>query len=457
MATRLQTLLCATAIGFAQVATSTGAFAETLADAMVMAYQTNPNLKAARANLRRVDENVAQARSGLRPTVSVSGSASRSRNISENINGEPTASLGINLNQQLYDAGADRERIESARMGVLAQRQSLISAEQDTLLSVVTEYMNVRRDIDIVALSENNVKVLQKQLRAARDRFDVGEVTRTDVSQTQAQLAAARSNLQLNKANLEASRQAYRNVVGKLPGKLATPPKAPNIPKSVKRAQTIAMARHPRVLNAQFQQQQAERNLAIANLNKATNVTGSIGVERSVTRGESPTDGLSVGVSGSKTLYAGGALKSERRAALASLDQAKANVQAQAAATRALVNQAHSQWSALGDVISSDREQVRAAQIAFDGVQEEAKLGARTTLDTLTAEQTLLNARTNLIASARDRYVAAYTVLAQMGMLTTEHIGLGVEKYNPDVNYSAVNGVNKTNKKFKLFEKLKNR
>lgn len=457
MASRFKSLLYVGVIGLAQATTAMSAQAETLADAMILAYQTNPNLAAARALLRQTDEGVALARAGLRPTIGLTASASKARNISTNTNGASTGNLGLSLNQQLYDAGQDLERIEVARYNVLAQRQSLISTEQDILLNVVTEYMNVRRDIDIVSLSKNNVSVLLQQLQAANDRFDVGEVTRTDVSQTRAQLAAARSNLQLNISNLEASRQAYRNVVGKLPGSLATPPKAPNIPKSSKRAQDVAISRHPRVLSAQFSQRAAEGNLAIANKNKAPIVTGTVSLQRSVTTGESPTDGLNVGVNATKSLYAGGALTSQRRANLAALDQAKANVQAQAATTRALVNQAHSQWSAFGAAIVSDREQVRAAQIAFDGVQEEAKLGARTTLDTLTAEQTLLNARTNLISSIRNQYVAAYSVLAQMGMLTTENISLRVKAYNPDTNYSIVNGNNKTNKKFKLLEKLQKR
>ena len=306
-------------------------------------------------------------------------------------------------------------------------------------------------------MNKKNEEVLRRQLQATRDRFQVGEVTRTDVSQAEARLAEAVSNLERNKALLEISEQTYKSIVGNLPRNLETPPAPPQLPKSAQAAENLAVSRHPRILEAQFDVQVAEMAVQRANLNRSPRVTGTLSLGRGFNTVNEDTE-LAATISGSMPLYRGGQLNSERRAALALLERGKAIVQLQALITRQAVNAAYANWEAARAAIKSGQEQVRAAQIALDGVTEEARLGARTTLDVLDAEQDLLDARSDLISASRDEQVAAYTVLSEMGLMTASHLNLGVDAYDPDQNYSAVNGVETPQaSRFKLLDKLQKR
>jgi outer membrane protein len=317
--------------------------------------------------------------------------------------------------------------------------------------------MDVRRDQQFVRLAENNVRVLGEQVRAAKDRFEVGEVTRTDVSQAEARLAAAVSNLERNKALLRISEQTYKAVVGNMPKNLQDPPTPPQIPATPLAAENLAVSRHPRILEAQFDVQAAEIAVERAKLNRQPTVTGALSAGRGFNTSSEDAE-LTASITGSVPLYKGGRLNSDRRAALAALERGKAVVQLQALITRQAVNSAYANWQASRAAIESGREQVRAAQIAFDGVSEEARLGARTTLDVLDAEQDLLDARSALISALRDEQVAAYTVLSEMGLMTAGHLNLGVDAYDPDVNYTAVNGRKSPQaERFKVLDKLQKR
>lgn len=438
--------------GFVAALASAPSFATSLADALAMTYQTNPQLVISRSTLRQTDEGVLTARSALRPTVT--GTASASKTVSTGPDSDLAGSLSVTASQLLFDSGASRMGVEAARMAVLADRQKLIDTEQNVLLDAVTAYMDVRRDIQFVRLADNNVRVLGEQVRAAKDRFDVGEVTRTDVSQTEARRAQSISTLAFNTAGLRISEQAYKAVVGTLPSNLQSPPAAPKLPASASAAETVAVGRHPRILEAQFNVKIAEIALEQAKLNRRPTVTGSLTASRGINTDDDDTD-LTAGISGSMPLYAGGTLNGQKRSALAALERAKSLVQLQALITRQAVTSAYANWQASRAAIESNNEQLRAAQIAFDGVTEEARLGARTTLDVLDAEQDVLDARSALISASRDEQVAAYTVLSEMGLMTASHLGLGVDTYNPDVNYSAVNSTKSPQAaKFKLLDKL---
>ncbi len=430
-------------------------WATTLSDALVLTYQTNPQLVISRTTLRQSDEGVLGAQSALRPTVTANASASKK--LTGDSTGPASGSLSVTASQLLFDGGSSKLGIEAARYAVLSDRQALISTEQNVLLDAVTAYMDVRRDLQFVRLAENNVRVLGEQVRAAKDRFEVGEVTRTDVSQAEARLAAAVSNLERSKALLQISEQTYKAVVGNMPSKLQAPPTPPQIPATALAAENLAVSRHPRILEAQFDVQASEMALERAKLNRQPTVSGSVSAGRGFNTQDDDAE-LTAGITGSLPLYKGGRLNSDRRSAMAALERSKAVVQLQALITRQAVNSAYANWQASRAAIQSGNEQVRAAQIAFDGVSEEARLGARTTLDVLDAEQDLLDARSALISAFRDEQVAAYTVLSEMGLMTASHLNLGVEAYDPDVNYSAVNGRNSPQAtRFKLLDKLQKR
>lgn len=441
------------------------AHATTLADALVQAYLTNPQILAQQAALRATDEGVISARASLLPTLTQTMTIGRETDYNvPNAVRNPTTVWNNNtqLTIQLFDGGADRLGVDAARMAVLAGRQALIQVEQGILFSTVQAFMNVRRDQQFVRLAQNNVRVLREQVRAAKDRFEVGEVTRTDVAQAEARLAAALSQLEANRGSLERSESSYTAVVGTPPRDLRSPPAAPVLPNSPDKAEAVAMRKHPRIMQAQFNAKAAELTAKATTKNRHPNISGQVGYTYGARAGGKDllTDELNASIVGQWTLYQGGRLDSNRRRDVALLQQALSNVQQSGYLTRQGLRDAYTNWQVASASIQSNREQVRAAQVAFEGVTEEAKLGARTTLDALDAEQELLSARSQLVTAIRDQYVAQYQVLGEMGLLTAEHLGLGVPIYNPDVNAAASNrqqlGI-LGDKRIKLFEKLKKR
>ena len=439
----------------------------TLADALVQAYQTNPQLAAQQAALRSADEQVIIARAALLPTLGQRWSLSKTKEYGPSSPFNPPTNdwqmfLRTTATLQLYDGGADRLTVESRRMTVLAARQAYKSVEQQVLFNTVEAYMNVRRDQQFVRLAVNNVRVLREQVRAAKDRFEVGEVTRTDVSLAEARLARAQSTLEVNKGALERSRQSYQAVVGTLPRNLRNPPPPPQIPGTAKKAEAVAIKKHPRVMEAQFAAKAAELTAKATSKNRHPTITGQVQhtMQRRAGANTLATNDVELSFNGDWTFYQGGALDARRRSAVADLQQRLALVQQAGYITRQSLNTAYSNLIAAGASITSNRKQVRASQIAFEGVKEEAKLGARTTLDTLDAEQELLTARSNLVTAIRDQYVAVYQVLAEMGLLTAEHLNLGVEIYNPDVYTRAVTREQirpLDDKRLQIFNKIKRR
>ncbi len=448
------------------VALGNPSYADTLADTLVKAYQLSPALEAARAQQRATDEGVAQARAGKRPQVDISstlrtGRAERSDFVgrlndslsrSRSLNVELTASLN------LYDGGRTRAAINAAKAQVSAGRAQLKNSEQNLFLNSVASYVDVRRDSRFVALGQNNVSVLRQQVRAARDRFELGEVTRTDVSLAEARLAQAQATLASFVGQLAVSKESFKAIVGVEPVNLQTPPPLPNLPATLDQAIAIAMRENPSMISARFQELVARYNLERADANRKSTLTAgaNVGVETSDADVGPDSDGglgstnlnifndenstLSYGLSltASRQLYSGGALKSAVRQATNTLAQQKFLLQDTA---RQVQQNVASAWAGLEIAqasIRANREQVAAAQITFDGVREEARLGARTTLDVLDREQELRDAQVQLASSIRDEYVRAYELLATMGLLTIEHLNLGIEAYDPDVYYKAV-------------------
>ncbi|QIE55370.1 TolC family outer membrane protein [Pikeienuella piscinae] len=413
--------------------------------AFATAYATNPTLIAARAGVKAVDEGVPSARAGMLPNVNATATVGASYT---EINGSTPAdsnqprSVSLNAAQVLYDGGRTWNSVDAAVSGVDAARSRLIDTEQNVLLQVVTSYMNVRRDQQFVALGRNNVRVISEQLRAANDRFAVGEVTRTDVSQASARLAQSRASLAAREGNLAQSFQSYARVVGAPPGDLSAPPPYPPLPATLAEAVAEALDRHPAVRAARYDEEQSRSDIATAQgaLLPTVALTGSVSygenLSASFSNGQSTA---TVQLRASIPLYQSGAAYSDIRRAQAVQSQRVSQIHE---ITRAVQENVENAWTSLMTAritIQAGREQVEASQLAYEGVTEEAKLGARTTLDVLDAEQELLNARTNLVASERDEYVAAYSVLAAMGRLTVSGLGVDVAIYDPNVNYADVN------------------
>lgn len=432
--------LSATAALLALCAGAAGA--ESLADALVKAYQNSPLLEANRAALRSLDESVPQARSRQRPQVGLGANAT-TQSSAEDLDGDQLSNAQASLNASLlvYDHGQTKAAVAAATNRIAAGRADLKNVEQSVLYSAVVAYADVRQTTEFVRIGKNDVDRLNETLDATQNRYDVGEVTRTDVSQSQSRLAASRSNLASAVGRADIARQAYKQAVGTLPGKLEALPPLPALPGSLQAAQNIAMQRHPQIVSAQFAERAAvyDFDRALGAKGPTVTVSGQVGAERGDSNGY--WDGVGygqIGIEGNLPLYTGGQNDSVIRQAQDLLDQRRFEVQDTA---RTIAQSVAESWSNL-DVakasIVARRQQAEAARIAAEGVAEEARLGARSTLDVLDADQERLQAEAEIVQSVRDEYVAAYGLLRSMGLLTVEHLKLGIETYDPDVNFVAV-------------------
>ena len=421
--------------------------AETLGDALKSAYLNSGLIDQNRALLRAADEDVAQAVAGLRPIID--WTADIRRDFQRSKRGRVTrgtadnsANIAITGSLLLYDFGRSDFLTEAAKETVLATRQTLRSVEQAVLLTAVRAYMNVIRNEEFVALRENNLRLLKEELRAAKDRFEVGEVTRTDVAQAESAVALARSGLAVAEGDLARAIEEFRNAVGRPPGDLRTPDDLPNLGDDVPAAKAVAVRRHPDILQAQRDVAAAELNIRAAAAAKrpSLNLTGRLG--RSDDLGDSDSDPSSR--SGSVALelrgpiYRGGRLTSLERQARAQRDRRRAQLHLAGLQVKQDVGNAFANLRAARAGRVANREAVRAAQVAFEGTREEARLGARTTLDVLDAEQELLDSETNLISASADVVIAAYSVFAALGELTVRDLGLDVQTYDPAAYYDLV-------------------
>lgn len=426
----------------AAIATSPAyADSTTLSEALAAAYQNNPQLAQARASLASSDEDVASARSGMLPEVSGSYSFNYSdTQIPEGI----SDGASLSISQVIWNNGRLKAGVDAAKLGVLGARQSLVLAEQDILLATISAYMNVRAQQATFSLAENNIAVLNEQLRAANERFEVGEITRTDVSLTQSRVAAARSNREASRAGLLSAIANYISIVGEEPKQLAGVPALPALPKTLDEVEAKALAQHPRVLSAHINLAIAKLNAKLAAKNRSPalslGVTGNVGRSGTLDTGLGPAEeSVSAGVTLSMPIYQGGQLDSDRRRTNALVRVQETALEQAIRSTRAAVQSAFANYRSASASKRAVQQQIRASQIAYEGVSEEAQLGARTTLDVLDAEQDLLSARSNLVAAIREEQVAAYSILAEMGELRAESLGLSVELFEPETNYNRVN------------------
>ena len=418
-------LCCAALMAFSP------AKAESLTDALRSAYKHSGLLVQNRALLRAADEDVAIAVAALYPIISYAASANYN-----NVNGTSgvTSTLSISAELTVYDGGRNKRAVDAQKENVLATREALISVEQQVLLRAVSAYMSVIRAAEFVSLRENNVRLITQELRAARDRFEVGEVTRTDVSIAEARLASARSGLAAEQGAYARAREEYLAAVGHYPRGLSNPPAAPLAAKTLDGAKAVALKRHPDV-------RQAQRLVTVADINVdraalAIQPTIKLGANVGVNAAGLPNHGASLSLTG--PIYQGGRLSALYRQAIARKDAARAALHVTSHNIRQGVANA---WASL--LVSrasqeASRRQVLAQRTAFRGVREEATLGSRTTLDVLNAEQELLDAQANQISAVTDQYIASYQLLASMGLLTVDHLRLGIQTYDPTAYYNAV-------------------
>ncbi|WP_097804875.1 TolC family outer membrane protein [Pelagimonas varians] len=428
------------------------AWADTLADALIGAYTTSGLMDQNRALLRAADEDVAQAVSALRPVISWAGEVTRdfgsSRAYSASFgqyvtSGYGTNTTGLNLIGELtlYDGGSNRLRIEAAKETVLATRSTLLSIEQQVLLRGVSAFMEVRRAMENVELSLNNIRVLKQEVRAARDRFEVGEVTRTDVALAEARLAAAVSTQAAAQGQLVSAKEEYTAAVGKRPGNLIAPTTLPRLPGSVDTGKAIAVRGHPDLVAVQHlvSANEIAIKIADASMRPTVSLVGRIGATENF-ENEAFTRGGSLGLNAGGPIYSGGKLRSLVRQARANRDATRGQLHTVRNSVQQNVGVAFVQLDVARASKESFRSQVRAATVAFNGVREEAKLGARTTLDVLDAEQELLDARANLISAQVDETIAAYAILSSVGQLTASSLQLNVPQYDPSQYYNLVKG-----------------
>ena len=426
------------------VLVSTASQADTLADALVGAYNTSGLLQQNRALLRAADEDVAISGAFLKPIIDWSADIQRqfgdvkAGGFSTDIE-ETTASAGIIAAWQLYDFGADASRVAANKEFVLATRNQLLSVEQSVLLRAVAAYFNVLRQQEILRVSDNNVRVLREELRASQDRFEVGEVTRTDVAQAEAAAAQADSGQAIAQRDLIQAQAEYNNIVGNPPGVLTVLPRLPKTETNVPRAQSIAVQNNPDLLQAQYEVAGQELIAIAAGLdtNPTISLTGSLRQDETLSNSDSSSVGT-VGVQISGPIYRGGELSARERQAYAFRDAARGNLLTVQDDVQQFVDDTISTFVAAQASLKSSEEGVRAARVAFEGTREEAKLGARTTLDVLDSEQRLLDAEITRISAIADQYIAAYAVLQSMGLLTAERLGLPVQIYDPEAYYNLV-------------------
>ena len=438
---------------------SSPAAAETLREALLKAYQTSPQLAGARAGVRAIDENVTIARSRGLPDLGATGGFNQSIQNSQNNQigsgggasiGQPNraASANLNLTVPIYQGGAVRNSIRAADQRVLSGRENLRDTEAGLFANVVAAYMDVIRDSAIVSLNQAQVNVLSVNAQATRDRFQVGDLTRTDVAQSESRLALSRGQLQSAEAQLINSKESYVRLVGSAPGMLEPPPPLPNLPISPDSAVAVAVENNPGLAAAARERDAARFDTSVARASRLpslslvtsggyTNFLGSFRAAN-IPLPQTQTT-VTAGAQVSVPLFQGGRPAAQIRQAQARESQAIENVTLTERNIVAQTRSAFANYRASNELIVSSQTAVDASALSLEGVQAENTVGNRTILDILNAQQELLQAQSNLVSARRNAYVAGFTLLASMGRADVDDLGLdGGPLYDPAANYNRV-------------------
>ncbi|MDE8651754.1 TolC family outer membrane protein [Novosphingobium album (ex Liu et al. 2023)] len=429
------------------------AFADTLRDALVLAYQTNPTLESARAQQRATDESVPIARASGLPSLSADATYTEFVKRSANSFTAPERGLsaGVDLGVPIYSGGAVKNRVKAAKNRVQAGQADLRGTESAVFSQIVAAYMDVIQNQAIVGLNRGNVDVLNVNLQATSDRFEIGDLTRTDVAQSQSRLALAQGDARSAEANLAASRERYIQLVGKVPNALEPPPPLPNLPVSADEAVRVALDNNPDILASKERVDAAENDIDVAGAGRLPTVSlytsgaynnyfNTLGGANSAQIKQTEQT-AQAGARLTIPLFQGGRPAAQRRQAQA---QASAALETQIEIERDVIAQtrsAYTSWTAANELIRSAQVAVEAAELSLEGVRAENTVGNRTILDILNAEQELLNARVRLVTARRNAYVAGFSLLAAMGRAEARDLNLdGGTLYDPDLNYKRVRG-----------------
>ncbi len=428
--------------------------ADTLREALAATYMTNPTLQSARASQRATDENVAIEKSAGRPNAS--GSAQYIEFIKQSSTSftapERTVGAGVDLGVPIYSGGAVRNSVKSAETRVRAGQADLRGTESAIFTRVVAAYMDVLRNQAVVGLSANQVDVLSVNLQATSDRFEIGDLTRTDIAQSQSRLAVAQSDLRSAQSNLISARETYIQLVGQTPDNLQPPPPLPGLPASADAALDTALENNPDLIAARERAEASAFDVDVAGSGRLprvslfaggdySNFLGTLGGNISGTVPQTST-AAQAGVQVSIPIFQGGRPAALQRQAQARSSAALEQVIAAEREVIAQVRAAFASWQAANAIIESSQTAVSAAELSLEGVRAENSVGNRTILDILNAEQELLLARVQLVTARRNAYVAGFSLLAAMGRAEARDLGLADEGllYDPQVNADRVSG-----------------
>lgn len=423
--------------------------AQSLKQTFVDAYKNSNLLEQNRALLRATDEGAAIAISALRPVVSFVASATATD--PAGFTGDHlTSNATISANLTLYDGGNAKIGLEVAKQNILATRAALREVEQQVLLNAAAAFFNVRRAAEVVTLQSNNLGLITRELEAAKDRFEVGEVTRTDVALAQARLAAVKSSLAAAQGGLARAREAYKVAVGKYPRGLGAAGALPRPASTLASAKAIARKNSPNILQAQHNAKVSDLNVARSN----TAFTPTVGVSGALQANQDGDTTTSLSLSMNQTLYAGGRNSALFRQAIAQQQASRFALHQSALGVEQGVGNAWADLNVAKSSLIASEDQITAARLAFEGLREEASLGARTTLDVLDAEQDLLNAETTRAGAVNDQYIAAYALMAAMGKLTVDQLNLGIVSYDPAAYYETIKSAPKVSDRGSQLDKV---
>ena len=443
-------------IAIGVVSFSAPAHAESLEQALSDAYLLNPVLNAERARLRAIDEQVSVAKAGLRPFVGATGDTNYVNQNSDRrgLGGVDFGAAGlttdgvthprgyaVQLSQPLFEGFQNLNAVRQAKAQVQAQREALRSTEQTVLLDAATAYVNVVRDQAVVRLRENDVSVLSEQLKATRDRFEVGEVTRTDTAQAEARRSEALATLAVAQDNFKTSRAAYEQIIGHPPGNLQTPPSIRHLlPQTLDTAMTLGDGENPVILTSVYNEEASLYAVEQIMGELLPEVTLEAQYEKRFGQSQAIDEIETTSVTGRVNVpfYQGGGVSARVRQAKETNNQLKREVEDARLRVHADVI---ANWGILqssGPAINSAQSAVSANKIALTGVREEEKVGQRTTLDVLDAQRELLNSQIGLVSALRDRVVAEYSLYAAIGRMDAQTLGLSVPYYDPIEHYDIV-------------------
>jgi outer membrane protein len=427
--------------------------AETLKEALAMAYDSNPRLEAARANQRATDATVPLERADLLPSLSGQATLTEFLKQAQASFTSPERSLGaqLNLTMPIYSGGANRAGVRAAETRVVAGRADLRGSESTLFSQVVAAYMDVIQNEALVGLAANNVSVLSTNLEATSDRFEIGDLTRTDVAQSESRLALARGDLRTAQANLIRARETFVALVGAAPGDLQPPPPLPGLPADIDTAVRVALQDNPDLIGAQERARAAGYDIRIAGAGRlprlelftSGGVTDYLGTLGAIPGGVAPQQrqtSAQAGVRATIPLFQGGRPAAQERQAQARSSAALETVVATERDVISTTRTAFANWQAATAIIESNQAAVAAAELSLEGVRAENTVGNRTILDILDAQQELFRAQVQLVTARRNAYVAGFNLIAAMGRAEARDLGLDEfgPLYDPTENYDRI-------------------